>query len=245
VQIKFWEQKNSKTEIVADHLQNGQNFRNESLRQQVSSKDLSSRLKSQPIPDIGAAIGLNEKFSFIRELFNNDPDKFTETINILNRASNFNEAHIAIFLMYGIGDPQKHQYTYSLPLWGQTGVSSSSTYGTVNTYGSTATYSGTTTYTPTYGVVGSTMHTGTRVTYFRYFILDALDLNEYRRTKKEVQLWKTTVTSTGSSGDLRQVLPVMIGASKEYLGTNTGKKVKVILHENDKRVLEVKGIEKN
>lgn len=161
------------------------------------------------------------------------------------KTNNFNEANIAIFLMYGIGDPQKHQYTYSLPLWGQTGVSSSSTYGTVNTYGSTATYSGTTTYTPSYGVVGSTMHTGTRVTYFRYFILDALDLDEYRRTKKEVQLWKTTVTSTGSSGDLRQVLPVMIGASKEYFGTNTGKKLKVILHENDKRVLQVKGIEKN
>jgi hypothetical protein len=92
-QIKFAEQKNSKTEIIADRLQNGQSFRNESLRQQVSSKDLSSKLKSQPISDIGAAMGLNEKFSFIRELFNNDPDKFTETINILNRASNFNEAY--------------------------------------------------------------------------------------------------------------------------------------------------------
>ncbi|MBA7590580.1 hypothetical protein ES708_32707 [subsurface metagenome] len=93
LQIKFGEQKNDKTEIVADRLQNGQSFRNESLRQQVSSKDLSSRLKSQPISDIGAAMGLNEKFSFIRELFNNDPDKFTETITILNHASNFNEAY--------------------------------------------------------------------------------------------------------------------------------------------------------
>jgi len=92
-QLKFVEQKNSKTEIIADRLQNGQSFRNESLRQQVSSKDLSSKLKSQPISDIGAAMGLNEKFSFIRELFNNDPDKFTETINILNHASNFNEAY--------------------------------------------------------------------------------------------------------------------------------------------------------
>ena len=108
LQIKFWEQKNNKTEIVADRLQNGQNFRNESLRQQVSSKDLSSRLKSQPIPDIGAAIGLNEKFSFIRELFNNDPDKFTETINILNRASNFNEAHsyLSDTFNWDMDDPQ-------------------------------------------------------------------------------------------------------------------------------------------
>ena len=93
LQINFGIQKNSKTEIVADRLQNGQSYRNESLRQQVSSKDLSSKLKSQPISDIGTAMGLNEKFSFIRELFNNNPDKFTETINILNQASNFNEAY--------------------------------------------------------------------------------------------------------------------------------------------------------
>ena len=93
LQIKFEEEKNAKTEIVADRLQNGQSFMNESLRQQVSSKDLSSKLTSQPISDIGGAMGLNEKFSFIQELFNNDPDKFTETINTLNRASNFNEAY--------------------------------------------------------------------------------------------------------------------------------------------------------
>jgi len=93
LQIKFEEEKKSKTEIVADHLQNGQSFMNESFRQQVSSKDLSSKLTSQPISDIGGAMGLNEKFSFIQELFNNDPDKFTETINTLNRASSFNEAY--------------------------------------------------------------------------------------------------------------------------------------------------------
>ena len=92
LQIKFEEEKNAKTEIVADRLQNGQSFMNESLRQQVSSKDLSSKLTSQPISDIGGAMGLNEKFSFIQELFNNDPDKFTETINTLNHASSFNEA---------------------------------------------------------------------------------------------------------------------------------------------------------
>lgn len=92
-QAKIGEQKNDKYEIVADRLQNGHNYRNESLGQQVSSKDLSSKFQSQPISDIGAAMGLNEKFSFIQGLFNNDPDKFTETINILNNASNFNEAY--------------------------------------------------------------------------------------------------------------------------------------------------------
>lgn len=107
-QAKIGEQKNGKNEIVADRLQNGHNYRNESLGQQVSSKDLSSKFQSQPISDIGAAMGLNEKFSFIQGLFNNDPDKFTETINILNNASNFNEAYsyLSDKFSWDMNDPQ-------------------------------------------------------------------------------------------------------------------------------------------
>lgn len=158
------------------------------------------------------------------------------------QSSSFADADVAIFLGYGIGEPETHQFTYSLPTYGQTGVSSSNTYGTVNTYGNTATYSGTTTYTPTYGVTGSTTHIGTRTTYFRYMWLDAIDLDEYRKTEKEIQLWKTTVTSTGSSGDLRQVFPALVAASKPHIGSNTGKKIKVVLSESDRRVTEIKGL---
>lgn len=39
------------------------------------------------------------------------------------------DADVAIVLSYGIGDPQTHQYSYALPVWGKTGVSSSHTYG--------------------------------------------------------------------------------------------------------------------
>lgn len=156
-------------------------------------------------------------------------------------AESFENANIAIFLIYGIGDPQEHQYTYSIPTWGQTGVSSSYTTGTLSSYGSHGSYSGTTTYTPTYGITGSTTHSGSYTTYFRYMILDAIDLDEYKRSKKEVQLWKTTVTSSGSSGDLRLVFPLLVAASKQYIATNTGKKIKVELYETDERVIEIKG----
>lgn len=161
--------------------------------------------------------------------------------NGYTKAPSFQEADIAIFLGYGIGDPETHQYTYSLPTWGQTGIASSNTYGAVSTYKNTKTYSGTTTYTPTYGVTGSTTHIGSYTTFFRYMFLDAFDLEEYRTTKKEKQIWKTTVTSTGSSDDLRRVFPVLVAASKPHIGTNTGKKVTVILKEADQRVAEVKG----
>lgn len=151
------------------------------------------------------------------------------------------DADIAIVLSYGIGDPQTRQYSYSLPVWGQTGVSSSHTYGTATAYGNSASYSGTTTYTPTYGVTGYTTHIGTRTTFFRYALITGYDFKAFKETEKQIQLWRTTITSTGSSGDLRQVFPILISASVPYLATNTGKQVSVHLYENDKVVKTVKG----
>jgi hypothetical protein len=53
-------------------------------------------------------------------------------------------------------------------------------------------------------------------------------------------IWKVKMISTGPSGDLRLIFPVMIGAGKEYIGTNTGKSIRVIIAEDDDRVLAVK-----
>ncbi|ABW68364.1 conserved hypothetical protein [Desulfosudis oleivorans Hxd3] len=152
------------------------------------------------------------------------------------------EANVAIILFYGISDPQEYQHTYSVPIWGQTGVSSSRTTGTLNTYGNHGTYSGTTTYTPTYGIKGSTTRTKTYTKYIRFFVLDAVDLDEYRKSEKEVQLWKTTVTSSGSGGDLRRIFPVLVAASQEYFGENTGQEIDIRMSDKDKRVVEIKGI---
>lgn len=151
------------------------------------------------------------------------------------------QADVAIVLFYGIGDPETHQYSYSLPVWGQTGIASSNTYGTVSSYGGSASYSGTTTYTPSYGVTGYTSETGSYTTYFRYALITAFDFLKYRQSKKQVELWKTTITSIGSSGDLRQVFPILIAAAAPYIASNTGKQIHVSLHEADPIVKAVKG----
>jgi hypothetical protein len=65
----------------------------ESLQQNVHYQDLSARLHTQPVTDIAAAIGINEKFLMIRELFGNDAKKFDVAIRVLNDAVNFNEAY--------------------------------------------------------------------------------------------------------------------------------------------------------
>jgi len=57
-------------------------------------------------------------------------------------------------------------------------------------------------------------------------------------------VWRTVVTSRGTSNDLREVFPVLVAASQPYISTNTGKQVKVILNENDRAVIEIKGLKK-
>lgn len=151
-------------------------------------------------------------------------------------------ADLAIFVGYGISDPQVTTRTRSVPVYGQTGYSSSTTHGTLNTYGNYGTYSGTTTYTPKYGVTGYKQKTTTKTNFTRYLFIDAYDLREYLRTKKEVQVWKMSVTSTGPTNDLRHAIPYLVAGSMDYLGTNTGQKVKFKIKEKDDAVLLIKGM---
>ena len=102
--------------------------------------------------------------------------------------------------------------------------------------GGMASYSGNTTYTPQYGVTGYQTEVHSYTTYTRSLQLVAYDVAAYRHDKKQRQVWKTTAISTGSSKDLRRVLPYMITAAKPYLAGNTGQSIHVELKENDPAV---------
>jgi hypothetical protein len=65
----------------------------EELSTQVDNSDLANTLKNRPITNLSSAIGLNEKFEFINELFNGDKEEYEKTIEKLNIATNFNEAY--------------------------------------------------------------------------------------------------------------------------------------------------------
>jgi hypothetical protein len=167
-----------------------------------------------------------------------------------HHADSFEKADVAVFLVYGIGEPKEHVFSYNLPVYGQTGVSSAATYG--NAYGSayrlgntaygSAKYSETTYYTPTYGITGYSTHVGTLVTYTRHIFLEAVDLSAYHKQNKIVQLWKTEVVSTGGYGDLRRVFPVMVAAAEDYFSVNTSQTLTVSVYEDDPRVELVKGV---
>lgn len=128
------------------------------------------------------------------------------------------QAKVVVFISYGI-DTGKQVVT-SYPIFGQTGVSSSQTYGTVQSYGGYGTYSGSTTYTPTYGVVGSGVRS--RTEYTRFLKLDILDRSVTLKEQKIKKLYEATVISSGRSGQMAAVLPTMIKALFEDFPGKSG-----------------------
>jgi hypothetical protein len=80
-----------KTEILADKF-HASGFLNEAFAQFRDQNDLSKKLQNQPLSDIFLAIAINDKFLFIKQLFNNDATLFQDTITKLNNFDTFNEA---------------------------------------------------------------------------------------------------------------------------------------------------------
>lgn len=133
------------------------------------------------------------------------------------RETTLDQAEMVVFLSYGIDTGR--QVVSSYPIIGQTGVSSSSTYGTIQSYGSYGTYSGTTTYTPQYGVVGTGVTSGTE--YTRFLGLELLEGNAFADGKIK-KLYEGKVVSRGSTGQLAPVLPTMIKALFEDFPGKSG-----------------------
>ncbi len=65
----------------------------DSIHDTVTQKNSGPVGQAKPVTSIASAIGINDRFTFIRELFNNDQMAYEETMKILDEASNFNEAY--------------------------------------------------------------------------------------------------------------------------------------------------------
>lgn len=67
-----------------------------SLRDKITSgkhdQTLADRMQLKPISDLKSAIGLNDKFQFINELFEGSADRYSEAVNMLNHCSSGSEA---------------------------------------------------------------------------------------------------------------------------------------------------------
>lgn len=158
----------------------------------------------------------------------------------LAEAESMDAADTAIFLAYGIGDPEHIPYSYSMPVYGKVRGGTTTISGSSVSSSGVTSVNGTVTEAPEYGVVGSRTVSGVHTVFFRYMVVDAVDLTEYRATGQAISTWRTTVTSSGSSGDLRLVFPYLVAASLPHLGANTGESIRVTLPENDKSVMALR-----
>lgn len=117
----------------------------------------------------------------------------------------------------------------SVPEWGQTGVSSSTTYGNVNTnlnsygnYGTAnSTYNATTVYNPTYGITGYHSEQVTDTAYSIGVSLTSVSLRDLE-INKVTNLWKVQAISTSHKQDGLADFQGLIRLSSEYANTTLG-----------------------
>lgn len=65
---------------------------NDKIAGSQKKKDLGSTIQKKPLQNIESAIGINEKFLFINELFGGNTEKYKSTIDILNHYEQLEEA---------------------------------------------------------------------------------------------------------------------------------------------------------
>ena len=78
--------------------------------------------------------------------------------------------------------------------------------------------------------------------YKRVLKIFAVDVNSNNTpSPTDILLWKTVVSSSGSSNDLREVMPYMVTAAEDYIGKNTNKSIEVTVGSENERAKRIKG----
>ncbi|CUZ53646.1 Uncharacterised protein [Serratia marcescens] len=167
------------------------------------------------------------------ELKQNDQLYFAQVEKYLDRVlkekgyqkvSDKNIADQAIFLNYWHDGGVSNTREEVVPIWGQTGVSSATTYGTVTpSYGGGGNLSTTTTYTPTYGVTGAVTQQVTDTFYSTGFKVESYDAAGLRSGKEE-SLWRTTAVSTAMDLNDRRDLKMLFFISRPFFAENLTEK---------------------
>lgn len=143
-------------------------------------------------------------------------------------------ADLCILMNYSIAD-ESYTESIPIPIWGATGISSINTVSNTrgSAYGSAYSYGG---YTSGSVYGSSTTNARTNVNY-NYGITGVQNVNRYVKNFARVvniyaydnmdtsaehrMLWKTNLASSGSSNDLRKVMPYIMYISWGELGHNS------------------------
>ncbi len=156
------------------------------------------------------------------------------TLKGYNKAMGAEDADVVIMLGYEISDGEEKVSSRQIPQFGQTGSLNLGTTGTISTFGNTSYLNAQTNTMPLYGVTGVSTVTDRYTTFTRRIVISAYD------STKSQELWTTKIVSTGSSGDLRRVFPVMVGAARGFLGNATVKAEKITILEEAPEVMAIR-----
>lgn len=78
--------------ILADQFTGMPESYNEKLGSLKHDEDITDIIKSKPVSNLAEAIGINDKFLFIREIFNGSLESYNNAINRLETASSLTDA---------------------------------------------------------------------------------------------------------------------------------------------------------
>jgi hypothetical protein len=93
--------------IVADKFSGISSTINEQIGNIKNEEDVASHLKSRPVTNLNEAIGINDKFLYIREIFNGNQSHYTEGVSRLNQVENMADAK-AVIMSY-TGDSEENE----------------------------------------------------------------------------------------------------------------------------------------
>jgi hypothetical protein len=179
-----------------------------------------------------AMIACNDESISKHDLKNQEFEKYLKKI-LAPKGYSFTDssdtANVVIFYEYGISDPKIYTSQEVIPVWGQTGVSSSKTETRTDFSGRPYAH---TTYEPSYGVVGSNVVTNTEIKYMRWANVSAFDADYYRKTGGNKMIWLTEMRSEGETDDLRMMLPYLLTAARKYIGENHTNRINITLNSD-------------
>lgn len=92
------------SKIIADKFSHLSNRFNEQMGKEKGEDDRSDFLNSKPVLSLSEAIGINDKFLFIREIFNNDRESYDQVISQLEKSESLSDARAVILSYTGNSD---------------------------------------------------------------------------------------------------------------------------------------------
>lgn len=96
--------KHDDSTILADSFSHLSNRVNEQLGHHRRDDDVSSQMNAKPITNLAEAIGLNDKFLFMKEIFKGDKEAYSQAIARLESSSSIADARAVVMSYTGNND---------------------------------------------------------------------------------------------------------------------------------------------